>query len=142
MMFAYVAPLALVVVSNIFYHFCAKSVSPNIHPMAALTITYAVGAVISAVLFFAMNRGGNLLQEYANANWATYLLGVTIVGLEAGYLLSYKAGWPISTASIVQSSFLAVALLIVGYVVFRENITPTKLMGMAICLVGLFFINK
>lgn len=141
-MFAYVAPLALVVVSNIFYHFCAKSVSSEIDPFASLTITYAVGAILSAALFFAFNRGGNLFQEYTNANWAPFVLGITIVGLEAGYLLSYQAGWPISTASIVQSSFLAVALLIVGYVVFKESITPTKLMGMAICLVGLFFINK
>ena len=110
--------------------------------MASMTITYIVGAICSAIMYFVMNRNGNLLHEYAKINWAPVFLGVSVVGLEVGFIYAYKNGWAVSTASIVQSSFLAVALLVVGGVLYHETITANKIIGMVICLVGLYFINK
>ena len=75
-------------------------------------------------------------------NWAPVLLGLAVVGLEMGVICAYKAGWPVSTASIVQSSFLAVALIFVGFFLYREAITWNKVVGILICLVGLGFINR
>lgn len=141
-MFSYIWPVALVVVSNIIYHVAAKCLPGDMDPMASLTITYTVGAVTSWVLFLAVNRNGHLLQEYAKTNWAPFALGVVIVGLEIGILYAYRAGWPVSTAQIVQSSFLAVALIFIGYFLFKEALTWNKLVGIVICLVGLFLINK
>ena len=46
-----------------------------------------------------------------------------------------------STAAIVQSSFLAIALIFVGYLLYHEALTWNKLLDVAICLAGLFFIN-
>jgi hypothetical protein len=34
-----------------------------INPFVALTITCIVGAIFSAVMYFLINRGGNLLQK-------------------------------------------------------------------------------
>ena len=70
------------------------------------------------------------------------LLGVSVVGLEVGFLYAYRAGWPVSTASIVQSAFLALALLVVGAALYQEAVTPSKVLGVALCLAGLFFINR
>lgn len=139
---SYIWPIALVVVSNVLYQICAKSVPKEMDPMASLTVTYLVGAACSAVMFFVLNRGGSLLREYAKLNAAPVLLGISIVGLEAGFIYAYKAGWPVSTASLVQSAFLSVALLFVGALLYREALTPSKVLGAAICLVGLYFINK
>ena len=141
-MLSYIWPIALVVVSNTVYQICAKSVPGNMNPLASLTITYLVAALCSGVLYFLLNRNANLLQEYTRTNWAPFLLGLVIVGLEVGMIYAYKAGWAVSTASIVQSAFLAIALIIVGYLLFREAITPYKLLGVLLCLVGLFFINQ
>ena len=141
-MFAYIWPIALVVASNVFYHICAKSVPENMNPLASLTATYLVGAIVSAVLYACMNRGGSLLREYGKMNWAPITLGVVIVGLEVGSIYAYKAGWQVSTESIVQSAFLAVALLFVGTLIYREALTPSKIIGMVICLIGLYFINR
>ena len=96
-MFAYIWPIALVVLSNVVYQVSAKSVSKAIHPLASLTVTYLVGAAASGVLYYALNRGGNLLREYGNLNWASFLLGLSVVGLEAGWIYAYQAGWKIST---------------------------------------------
>ena len=139
---SYIWPIALVVLSNIVYQICAKSVPKGMDAMASMTITYLVGAACSALLFFVTNRGGNLLQEYGKMNLAPVLLGLSVVGLEVGFLYAYKVGWPVSTASTVQSAFLAVALVAVGALLYHEAITPSKLGGVALCLAGLYFLNR
>ena len=141
-MFSYIWPIGLVVLSNVLYQICAKGTPDAIHPLASLTITYAVGTVATAILYFALNRDGNLLREYTKLNWSPFVLGIVIVGLEVGYIYAFKAGWQVSTAAIVQSSFLAVALLIVGFLMYHEALNASKVAGVLICLVGLYFINR
>ncbi len=135
-------PIVLVVFSNIIYQICAKEVPKDMDAMASMTITYFVGAVCSAIMYFVMNKNGNLLQEYMKINWAPIFLGVSVVGLEVGFIYAYKNGWAVSKASIIQSVFLAVALIIVGAVLYHEAITANKVIGIVICLIGLYFINK
>ena len=141
-MFSYVWPIGLVVLSNVLYQICAKSIPGTIHPLASLTVTYAVGAISSAALYCVLNKDGNLLREYSHLNWSPFILGVVIVGLEVGFIYAYKAGWQVSTASIVQSSFLAVALLIVGFLLYHEALNVSKVVGVLICMVGLYYINR
>lgn len=140
-MFNYVWPLALVVLSNVVYQICAKSAPGDMDPLASLTVTYLVGALASGALYFLLHRGGNLFREYRALNWAPFVLGVVIVGLEVGFIYAYRAGWQVSRAQIVQSAVLAVCLVFVGALLYREHITWTKLAGVAICLVGLVFLN-
>lgn len=135
-------PIALIVFANVVYQICAKGVPRDMDAMASMTITYLVGAVCSAIMFFIMNRHGNLLHEYQKINWAPIFLGVSVVGLEVGFIYAYKNGWSVSTASIVQSAFLAVALLFVGTLLYHETINVSKIIGVAFCLVGLFFLNR
>ena len=134
-------PIALVIGSNIVYQICAKSTPEAMHPMASLTVTYLVGAVCALLLYFVMERGGHILREYTKLNWAPFVLGLVIVGLEVGYIYAYKLGWEVSRASIVQSAFLAVALLFVGRLLYGEPLTARKLFGVGICLAGLWVIN-
>ena len=140
-MFSYVWPIALVVASNVLYQICAKSVPDSINPFASLIVTYLVGAAVSAVLYFVLGSEGNLIKEYGKLNWAPFVLGIVIVGLEAGWIYAYKAGWQVSTGFIVQSAFLTTALLLVGYFLYHETLTWNKLAGVAICLIGLICIN-
>ena len=140
-MFSYIWPIALVVISNIAYQICAKSVPKDIDPFALLIITYLVGAAASAVLYFALGHDGNLVNESRKLNWAPIVLGIVIVGLEAGWIYAYKAGWQVSTGFIVQSAFLSSALLFVGYFLYHEALTWNKIVGVVICMIGLIFIN-
>ena len=141
-MLSYVWPIVLVVISNVVYQICARSVPKEMDAMASLTVTYAVGAVCSAVMYLLMNRNGSLLQEYGRMNLAPVLLGISVVGLEAGYIYAYKIGWPVSTASIVQSAFLALALIFIGALLYHEAVTASKVIGIAICMIGLYFISR
>lgn len=140
-MFNYIWPIALVVLSNTIYQICAKSVPDNVNPFASLTVTYTIGAIASAVMYFVLNRQGNLIKEISRMNWAPFVFGLVLVGLEVGWIYAYKAGWQVSTATIVQSSFLAVILIFVGLLLYHEALTWNKIVGVLICLVGLVFIN-
>jgi len=135
-------PIALIVGSNVLYHICAKSTPERLDPFAALTLTYIIGAIVSTVCYFIFNPGTNILDQTHHVNWVPFVLGVAIVGLEVGNIYMYKVGWNINTGSMVQSVILAIALIIVGFLLYKEAITFNKVIGISICLVGLYFINK
>lgn len=135
-------PIILIVLSNIFYNICSKETPANINPFASLTITYIIGAGVSLFLYFALNRGGNIIEEYKNINWSSLVLGLAIVGLEAGSIYMYKAGWNIGRGQIVHSIILAICLVIIGVIFYKESVTPTKVAGILICMFGLFLMNK
>lgn len=141
-MLSYIWPIALVIVSNVFYHICYKSRLKKIDTLAFLTVAYTTGAAVAAALYFILSRDGNLLREYAHLNWAPFVLGVVLVCLETGYIYVYKAGWQASAAVVVQSSFVSFALLFVGLLLYHERITWKKVIGIVICMVGLYFIKK
>jgi len=140
-MLSYVWPIALVVLSNTLYQVCAKSVPEGMNPLASLTVTYLVGAIVSCVLYYILNRNANLFREIRLTNWAPIVLGIVIVGLEVGFIYAFRAGWQISMAQIVSSVVLAVILIFVGYLLYHEAITWNKIVGIIICLAGLFLIN-
>lgn len=141
-MISYWWPIALIVFSNVVYNVCAKSSPAEVHPLASLTITYAVSALFSGVLFKLLSGGGSLLQEYHHVNWTVFAFGFALVGLEAGSLYMYKAGWDISAGQIVHSALLAVCLVIVGAVAYHEQIAASKIIGIIMIFVGLFIMNK
>lgn len=140
-MFNYVWPIALIVTSNVVYHICAKSTPEKLDPFASLTVTYFIGAFAALIFYFVFNKGGNIAAEYRKLNWAPFILGLAVVGLEVGVISAYKNGWQVSRVSIVQASVLAVLLIIVGAVLFKEQVTWNKIIGIAICLAGLVIIN-
>lgn len=135
-------PILLAVFSDIFYQICSKSTPETLNPFASLTITYLVGAAISAGIFFMTSGEQNLLTAWREINWTTFLLGLAIVGLEAGSIYMYRVGWNMNTGYIVKALLLAIALIIVGALLYKEEFTTTKAAGVAACLLGLYLINK
>ena len=49
--------------------------------------------------------------------------------------------WPLLII-IFSNTLLAVILIFVGLIGYHEQISWSKVLGVAICLVGLYFINK
>lgn len=140
-MFSYIWPVALVVISNTLYQVCAKSVPEGMNPLASLTVTYLIGAAVSCVMYYLLNRDANLFREIRLTNWASLLLGLVIVGLEVGFIYAFRAGWPVSMTQIITSTAVAVLLIFIGHLVYHEAITWDKIAGIIVCLAGLVLIN-
>ncbi len=141
-MWSYFWPMLLVIGANVVYHVTTKE-APAINPFLSLVVTYAIGALVSLFLYFitAAQESHNLFQEIKGLNWASFLLGIAIVGLEAGYIYLYRAGWKISLGPVVCNTAAAALLLIIGFLLYRETLTPRQIIGGLLCLAGMFIIN-
>ena len=135
-------PLLLIVGSNCFYHICTRSMPSQMNPFASLTVTYLVGAALSALIFLVSAGAGRIGSELAKMNWTGFVLGLAIVGLEAGFVFLYRAGWKISVGSLAANICLALALLLIGWLLYKESISPRQLLGVAVCCAGLFLVNS
>lgn len=135
-------PILIVVGANTVYNISTKSMPTSINPFASLALTYSVAAVCAVAIFFCTSHEKNIIAEISKTNLTAYVLGISIVGLEFGYVCIYRAGWKVSSASLVANIALACILLIIGLLFYKESISLRQIIGMAICMVGLVLIAK
>ncbi len=140
-MVMYAASIVLIVVSNTLYNIAQKSTPEKVNPFAALLLTYLTAAVLTSIALALSKPEGGLVHAFKGLNWTSLLLGISIIGLEIGYLLAYRAGWQITVASLVANIALALALIPVGIFLYNESFEPHKLLGAALCIGGLIVIN-
>lgn len=141
-MFMYVFSIVLIVASNVLYNLCQKSTPQRANPFSALFITYLTAAAISIAVFLLNKNNEGFFQSIKELNWTSIALGISIVGLEFGYLMAYRAGWKISLGSLVANIALAVVLIPIGILFFKEGFGLNKLLGAIFCIIGLILINK
>jgi len=134
-------PILIVILSNTVYNICMKSMPSDVNPFAALMVTYIGAAIITAGIFVFMAKPANVAFELSKVNWTSVVLALVIVGLEVGYVFVYRAGWSVSTASVVANIGLACVLLVVGYLLYRENVSMQQILGIFVCMAGLILIN-
>lgn len=141
-MWNYIWPLLVVVGANTVYNISAKSTPADVNSFASLALSYAVGMVLSVVMFFVTSDNKNLVAELSKTNWTALALGVAIVGLEFGYVCLYRAGWKISVGTLVANISLACVLLVVGILLYKESVTPRQLIGILFSGIGLVLVAK
>lgn len=141
-MFLYVFSIVLIVASNVVYNICQKSTPENANPFSALLITYVTAALLTIVMFLFSKGDKGFFQTLDDLNWTSIALGIAIVGLEFGYLLAYRAGWKISLGSLVANIALAIMLIPVGIIIYKEGFDLNKIWGVILCIIGLILINK
>jgi drug/metabolite transporter (DMT)-like permease len=129
------------IISVVFYQVLQKNIAINIHPAVSLMITYAVALIFSAVLFFAFPSKENIIYSIKKANYASYLLGFAVVGIEIAFLLIYRNGWKFGLATTFSSSIINVLIILTGLIVFKENISGLTLTGLIFCLIGICLIS-
>ena len=134
-------PILIVILSNTFYNICMKSMPSDVNPFGALMVTYIVSAIITAIIFVFMVKPSNVMFELSKVNWTSIVLALVLVGLEVGYVFVYRAGWQVSTASVVANIGLACVLIFVGYFLYKENISINQIVGIVLCMFGLVLIN-
>ena len=142
MNFALYWPIAFLVIFNVTYHLSSKHAPENINAFAFLTISYIVSAAFSFLFYILSNKEGTFLQNIQHINWATFVMGISMVGLEIGAICMYKAGWNLNDGQILYSSLLSICLFLIGTIFYKEAFSLTKMAGLIVCLFGIFLINK
>ena len=130
----------LAILASTLYHVFQKSTPADVNPALSLLVTYGTAAVATLGLFI-FYPSQNFSQDFSKLNWASYALGLSIVGLELGILLAYRFGWQISLLGVVVHIAAALLLLPVGLLLFKEKLTPLNLVGIGLCILGLILVN-
>lgn len=139
--FTLVGPPLLVIGGSLLYHVAAKSVPKTVAPLAALIGVYFTALVASLVAYAVANRTA-LSPISAIGHPTIAAVGLGVLMIELGFLLTYRAAWPVSMASVMINGIVAVLLLPVGAALFGETITFVRLMGVVLCLLGLTLLQK
>lgn len=134
-------PVLIVVLSNTVYNIATKSTPSNVNAFGTLMITYLVAAILTGVIFVFLVKPENVVFELSKINWTSIVLALAIVGLELGYIFMYRSGWKVSSGALVANICLAIALIVVGAILYGENITVKQVLGIFVCIIGLFLIN-
>ena len=135
-------PLFLIVGSNVVYQLSSRGAAKGVNPFAALVVAYAIATVASLALFFITAKDSALAAQVRELNWANYALGLSIIGLEGGFLCLYRAGWSASVGPIVTYSAVAVLLLLIGAFFLGEHIGWKQIAGVALCLAGIALVTS
>lgn len=133
-------PIAVAVLANVFYHVASKSISPEQNAFMGLVVNYATALLASAILFF-LTPHEKILIEAAKTNWACILMGLSITGVEAAFIMIYRSGGELSTASLIVNILIAIAMLAVGGIFYHEQISLQKIFGAALCIAGVVILS-
>jgi drug/metabolite transporter (DMT)-like permease len=129
--------IALTVGSNVLYHIAQKSIPRGVHPLLSVAVTYAVALVVTLLLWPLAPGAAPKLSDLSGLNWATIGVAVAAVGIEVGFLLAYRAGWDVSVGSLAVSAAVALLLVPVGVVMFRERLSAPNAAGIVLSVIGL-----
>lgn len=134
-------PLLLVVLSGVGYQVGLKEVSGIGDPMISLMVTYLAASAVSFVIYFFQSLGKeSFLRGVLSVNVSAMGLGLAIVGIEVGTLFMYRAGWAVNVAFVVANSLIVAALMLTGFLLYKEKLTLRQLIGVGISLAGILCI--
>ena len=134
--------LSLAIVTTVGYHLVMKLTPAEVNPLLSLAATYTLSAAVFFACFALAPDGPSLREGLKPLNWTVLGLAVMVVGLDVGFLMLYRSGFDVSLGQIVTQSGAALILVVAGIALFREKITAANLAGIALCVIGLWLINR
>lgn len=134
--------IALVVATNLVYHLAQKSIGRDVHPLVSVFVSYAIALLTTLCLFPFFPVRPSLGAAVRQLRWPTVAVGISIVGIEVGFLLAYRSGWRISLGSTATAAAVAVLLIPAGLLLFGEKLSGANVAGIALCIAGLTLIVR
>jgi drug/metabolite transporter (DMT)-like permease len=134
-------PFALPIIGFVSYSLILKTLRPDVHPLLFLSIAYAVAFVLATVIWMAFGDMGSKVLQSGDVIWAG-LLGLALVTIEFGFLLTLRNGWPVGIASTAINVATATILVAIGVAVFQEKLSAINITGAALCIGGLVLMTR
>jgi multidrug transporter EmrE-like cation transporter len=135
-------PVILAVTGGVLYHVSAKNIPRDLAPALVLVVAYATALAISAAGHWWMRGGGESTASLQLLHPGVLGLGIGAALIELGYVLTYRAAWPVSVASVVVSGMVAAVLVVVGVLAFDERLSIMRIGGLLLCLAGVWLLRQ
>ena len=134
--------LVIAISATVVYHVVLKVTPVAANPFLTLAVSYASGALVFLALYAALPADTAARPGLQGINWTALALVAAVVLLDLGFLMLYRAGFDISLGQLITQSVAALGLVAVGVAFFQERLTAVNLGGIALCIVGLWMINR
>ncbi len=140
----YYIPILVVVFSNVTYHLASKKVPNDTNPFFFVMVSYIIGFLLAIIAFY-FSKGDMTFSEAFTEqrkliDWTPIILGISVIGLEIGNVMMYRLGWDISKGALVTNIFLALVLVVVGTMFFKDAFGLKQVGGLVFCIVGLYLL--
>lgn len=140
-MFLFYFSISLAIASSALYHFTQKQIPVGVSPSVSVIVTYVVSLALCFILLFFLPPEKGFIAAIKQLNWASYFLALSLVGLEVGFLLVYRAGWNIGIAAVLTNVAASLILVPVAIFVFKDKLSLINIIGILVCLAGLVMLN-
>lgn len=138
-MLGFIGSMSLAIVGVVLYHLAVKLQPHSVSPFLLLAMAYCVAALLSAIIYFVMPFGTTAVKD---SLLSASCFGIVIVVVELGFLLVYRTGWDTSVAGVFATVAATVFLVPIGVFFLKENVSRANLVGILLCLVGLFLASR
>ena len=134
--------LGVAAVGAVVYQTGQKSLTALVNPMLLLIGAYLVAiaiAVAASPMFRAPGQSDALRSAFS---WPVLAVGVGVIMIEGGFLMAYRAGGSLQWSGILVNGLAAVVLIPVAVIVFREQLSLPRLVGVAVTLIGMMLMTR
>jgi drug/metabolite transporter (DMT)-like permease len=135
-----ILPLLMIVGGGVLYHVAQKATPSAVDPFLALCISFGLASLVCLALF--ITRHGLATAQLHRVSWTSIALACSLVAIESGYLIGYRAGLKLNITSFVCNNLIALVLLGIGTILYREAFTFRTGSGMVICAAGLLLLLR
>lgn len=131
----------MAIAGNLLYHLSQKAVPDRVNPLASVAIAYLVALCATFVALLAVPKAPTPSDIVRQLNWPSVGVGISIVAVELGFLGAYRGGWDVGYGSLITSVGVTLLLIPFGMLLYHEESSPGRLLGAALCVIGLILVN-
>ena len=132
--------IGLIVASLVGYQLAQRTMPTGTNPFAVIAIAYVLGIIACAFLAPGVGKPIGPADVALLRHWPIWVLAGSVVGIEVGYLLAYRAGWPLATTTGITYTTTMVLLAVIGATCFSEGISPRRAAGVVLAIGGVWLL--
>ena len=133
--------MILLISSVLIYQISQKLIPKDINSWHVLFFVYVLSAGL-CLLMGLLGQKASFLQSLKASNFSVITLALSVVGIELGFLLALRAGWPLSRTGITANVTVALLVIPVGILFFKERLGLVNFIGIALCVLGLILVVR
>jgi hypothetical protein len=131
---SFYVPVVFAIVGTVLYHLSQKMMPAKANAFLCLAFAFGLACILSVVLWRVTT---NAQDSPVALPWQSLALGFALVAIEGGYLFAYRGGWQLNRASLSANVSVAIILVLIGAIWFKEPFSLRLVAGIGSCLVGL-----
>jgi drug/metabolite transporter (DMT)-like permease len=133
-------PIGLIIAAQVGYQLAQRAMPANTNPFTVIALAYLLGIMACALLAPGVGKPIELSDAGLLRHWPIWGLAASVVGIELGYLLAYRASWPLSTTTGIGYTATMVLVALIGATFFSEGISIRRAAGLLLAIGGVWLL--